>query len=88
MEMPEAGRRTIEDVLNSMECPWAFACCQPGCGRLCPTRVTAGGKLLECREDRQQPCRFAVDFGIGRFCECPLRVFLLENTSYEKDGHA
>ncbi len=87
MEMPEAYRRTIEDIRKGMECPRAFACCQPGSQRPCPTRLVAGSKLLECLEEAKTPCRFAVDFGVGRFCECPLQVFLLENPSCGAGDH-
>ena len=86
-EMPETHRRTIEDVRNGMECSRDFACCRPGSQRPCPTRLVAGSKLLECLEEEKTPCRFAVDFGVGRFCECPLQAFLLENPLYCASGH-
>jgi hypothetical protein len=41
-------------------------------------RSVLGGKLIECLEDDQKACKFAVDFGSGHFCECPLRDFLLK----------
>lgn len=79
MDGTEAYKRAIENIKNGMECPKAFACLEPGSEKACPTRVLEGGRLLECLEDMDKPCTFAVDFGIGRFCECPLRVFLLHN---------
>jgi hypothetical protein len=84
MDATEAYRRAIEDIKKSMECPQAFACCQPGDARSGAAHVLAGGKLLECPQDRDTPCTFGVDFGTGRFCECPLRTFLLENPPRSK----
>ncbi len=88
MDVAEAYRRAIENIVNGMECPKAFACCRPGSERLCPARVLAGGKLLECLAEMPQPCKFAVDFGLGRFCECPLHAFLLQNPSCLTSGQA
>ncbi len=88
MDAVEAYRGAIENIKNGMECPKGFACCQAGFEQRCPARVLASGTLLECLEDTHRPCPFAVDFGIGRFCECPLRVLLLQNPSCGKRGHA
>jgi hypothetical protein len=88
MDVVEVCRGTIQNIMNGMECPKTFACCHPGFERLCRVRVLAGGKLLECLDETHQPCKFAVDFGLGRFCECPLRAFLLENPSCSQSGHA
>jgi hypothetical protein len=79
MDGAEAYRRAVEDIKKGMECPRAFACCQPGSPRLDPAHVRAGGKLVECLENTDRLCTFGVDYGIGRFCECPLRAFLLQN---------
>jgi hypothetical protein len=81
--MDDAGayKRTIEGIKNRMECPRAFACLEPGPEKACPARLAVGGKLVECLEDTSTPCQFAVDFAVGRFCECPLRAFLLQNPS-------
>jgi hypothetical protein len=81
MDGAEAYKRTIEGIKNRMECPRAFACLEPGSEKPALTRLVAGGKLVECLEHTSTPCQFAVDFGIGRFCECPLRAFLLQNPS-------
>jgi hypothetical protein len=88
MDDAEAYRRAIEDIKKGMECPRAFACYQPGSPRLDPAHVRPGGKLLECPEATDKPCMFGVDYGIGRFCECPLRTFLLENPPRSKGDHA
>ncbi len=88
MDATEAYRRAIEDIKKSMECPRAFACCQAGGTQPSPAHVLAGGKLLECPQERDKPCAFGVDFGTGRFCECPLRTFLLETPPRSKGDHA
>jgi hypothetical protein len=87
-DVSETYRRAIENIMQGMECPKAFACCQPGSEQPYAVRVLAGGKLLECLADTPPACKFAVDFGLGRFCECPLRAFLLRNPSGLKNGPA
>jgi len=88
MDGPEVYRRAIEDIKRSMECPRAFARCRPGDVQPAPAHVLAGGKLLECPQERDKPCMFGVDFGTGRFCECPLRTFLFENPPRSKGDRA
>jgi hypothetical protein len=88
MDDAEAYRKTIESIKKGMECPRAFACCPPDCARPVPAHVHASGKLMECLEDADRPCQFAVDFGIGRFCECPLHTFLVQNPPFSDNGDA
>ncbi len=75
--MADEHRTTIQDVIGRMQCRKGFECCGPGFQKPCKVRSVLGGKLIECLEDAQKECEFAVDFGCGRFCECPLRDFLL-----------
>jgi hypothetical protein len=77
-EVAEVHRKTIESIMGTMECPKAFECYASGFQRLCEARPVTGDRLIECVADSQESCKFAVDFGVGRFCECSLRGFLLK----------
>lgn len=78
MEAAEAYTKTIQSIMDGMQCPKAFECYKSGFQGLCAARPAKDGRLTECVMDRREACRFAVDFGLGRFCECPMRNFLLK----------
>ncbi len=78
MEITDGHRTTIQSMIGRMQCRKGFECCQSEFQKLCKVRSVLGGKLIECLEDDQKACKFAVDFGSGHFCECPLRDFLLK----------
>jgi hypothetical protein len=78
MEATEAYVEMIKSIMGNMQCPRAFECYTSGFQKLCAARPVKGGRLTECGKDGQAACKFAVDFGLGRFCECPLRSFLLK----------
>lgn len=77
MEIAEA-HKIIEHIMGSAECPKDFECLAPGGDTLCQARSLLDGRLTECLADSRETCMFAVDFGIGCFCECPMRSFLLK----------
>ena len=78
MEIADEHRTAIQSTIARMRCPKGFECYKSGFMKLGKVRSVLEGKLVECLEHRQEACEFAVDFGSGRFCECPLRDFLLK----------
>jgi len=78
MQVDESHKQMIENVIGTMQCPKAFECYTSGFQRICAARAVKGDRLIECLADNEETCKYAVDFGLGRFCECPLRNFLLK----------
>lgn len=78
MEITDGQRTTIQGMIGGMQCQKGFECYQSGFQKLCKVQSVLGSKLIECQDDGQKACQFAVDFGCGRFCECPLRYLVLK----------
>lgn len=74
--MDEEVRRKITEIIGEMECPKGFKCADSGFERFCKARDFGLENYLECLEDNPRNCRFALPFGEGYFCQCPLRVYL------------
>lgn len=78
MELSVEHKNEIETIMRGTECPKGFECCKSGFEKLPKVRKVADGKVLECLEKGPKPCRLAVDYGCGRFCECPARIFAMQ----------
>ena len=78
--MPIAQERTpeINRIRESVCCPKGFPCCNVGPALAGKVKVIAGGKVLDCLEADVAECRFALPFGDGFFCRCPLRKYIAE----------
>jgi len=74
--MKEKDRKKIEEIMAGMKCPQDFACAESGFTRLCKARDFGLDNYLECLEEEPSRCSFAVPFGYGYFCQCPLRVYI------------
>ena len=74
--MEESVRKKIEEIMAGMTCPKAFRCAESGFEVLCRARDVGHEGYLECLEKRETMCTFALSFGHGRYCQCPLRVYL------------
>ncbi len=66
----------IEEIMAGMQCPKDFQCARSGLERLCKAKDFGLENYLECLEETPQACAFALPFGDGHFCQCPLRVYL------------
>ena len=74
--MREEDRKKIEEIMSGMQCPKDFQCAKSGFERLCKARDFGLKNYLECLEENPPTCPFALPFGYGHFCQCPLRVYL------------
>jgi hypothetical protein len=74
--MDEQVRKRIEEIAPGMKCPKGFACAESGFEELCKAQDRGLESYLECLERNAWNCPFAVPFGHGHFCECPLRVYI------------
>ena len=74
--MGEEERKKIDEIINGLKCPKDFACAQSGFERLCKARDLGLESFLDCLEEKPAGCNFALAFGNGYLCQCPLRVYL------------
>jgi hypothetical protein len=75
-KMKEEFRKKINEIMAGMHCPKDFKCAATGLNQLCKARDVGLDNYLECLEENRQGCPFALSFGNGYFCQCPLRVYL------------
>ena len=74
--LKEDDRKKIEEIIGKMSCPKAFRCAESGFEKLCSARDFGVESYLECLDGSGNECQFALRFGDGHLCQCPLRVFL------------
>lgn len=74
MELTKDQRERVEWIKAQMDCPNGFPCYESGFQVL--PRVKRMGTLLECLQDDAQSCPFALAFGYGYFCRCPLNKYV------------
>jgi hypothetical protein len=77
--MRDEDKKKIEEIMSGIKCPKNFRCADNGFERLCKAKDFGLDNYLECLEDAPSKCSFALSFGNGHFCQCPLRVFLAKN---------
>ena len=74
--LKDDDRKKIEEIIGKMSCPKAFKCAESGFETLCKARDFGVDSYLDCLEEKRDKCPFALPFGEGFLCQCPLRVFL------------
>ena len=74
--MKDEDRKKIEEIMAGMQCAKNFKCAESNFDRLCRARDFGIESYLDCLEENPQACSFALAFGSGYFCHCPLRVYL------------
>ncbi|MFC2027806.1 hypothetical protein ACFLU3_03865 [Chloroflexota bacterium] len=74
--MEEEDRKKVEEIMGEMSCPQSFKCEELGSEMLCKAEDHGMEGYLDCLEDNRSRCNFALSFGDGYYCRCPLRVFL------------
>ena len=76
MEISQALKSQIEEIINNMECPKDFACYKSGFTNVCKAKRATVSPLLECSEEHPEMCRFSLKFVQTYFCECPFRHYI------------
>lgn len=74
--MEPEHKRKIEEIVGVMECPKDFQCCESDFANVCRAKDIGIESFLECLQENPQLCRFALSFGYGYLCQCPLRVYI------------
>jgi hypothetical protein len=77
--MEEKVRRTVEEIIGQMQCPKNFPCVESEFEALCKARDFGLEHYVECLEPEPLRCKFALSFGAGYLCQCPLRVYVSKN---------
>jgi len=72
----DEDRSKIEELMAGMRCPKNFKCAENGFEHLCKAKDLGMKSYLDCLEENSSACPFALSFGNGHFCHCPLRVYL------------
>ena len=74
--MKEEDRKKLEEIMAGMKCPKDFKCAKSGFEQLCKSRDIGLENYLDCLEGPPSDCSFALSFGYGHLCQCPLRVYI------------
>lgn len=79
MEITQEHERRIQEIMSEMQCSKDFKCYKSGFEKLCKARIICDGSLIECLEEKAQPCELGFSFGYGYFCNCTLRKYIARN---------
>jgi len=74
--MKDEDRKKIEEIIAGMQCPKNFKCAENGFENLCRAKDFGVENYLDCLEENPAECPFALSFGNGYLCQCPLRVYI------------
>jgi hypothetical protein len=74
--MRDEDKQKIAEIMSRMQCPKNFICAETGFENLCKSNDFGVDGYIDCLEDIPSRCPFAISFGNGYICRCPLRVFL------------
>ena len=78
MAMSAERTTEIDQIKARMVCTKSFLCCSSGLAQAGKVKVLVNGELLDCLESDAPECRYALAFGDGFFCMCPLRKHLAQ----------
>ncbi len=77
--MKTEDRKKIEEIMGGIQCSKGFKCAESGFDtvQLCKAETFFGVvDYLGCLDANPKACSFALSFGNGFLCQCPLRVYL------------
>jgi hypothetical protein len=77
--MEENVKKAVEKIMAKMRCVKKFECVESEFENLCKAKDFGLDHYLECLEPEPQRCTFALCFGAGYLCSCPLRVYVAKN---------
>jgi hypothetical protein len=78
--MKEQDRNSIAQIKAGMNCRKNFSCEASGFEQICKAKDAGIDSFLDCLdEENRLGCLFALSFGDGYLCSCPLRVYVGKN---------
>ena len=77
-DMHEAQKRKIQEIMDGMHCPRDFDCTKSNFETVCKAKDLGLGltDYVKCFGEAHHNCTFALPFGEGHLCRCPLRVYV------------
>ena len=70
-------KQEIEAIIGGIDCPKDFRCYKSGFKDLCKAQDFGVQSFIVCLEEDQR-CKFSYAVGSRRFCQCPLRGYLIK----------
>ena len=74
--MDDLQKNEIEAIMGAMKCPKDFECYTSGFEKLGKVRDGGLPHFVDCLDGHAAQCSYALRFGKGFLCRCPLRVYL------------
>jgi hypothetical protein len=74
--MKEKHKKKIEEIIGTTKCPKDFKCTESEFEVMGKVKDVGLENYIECLESDSRVCMFALSFGDGYLCQCPLRVYL------------
>ena len=74
--MTEEEKKKIDEIKSEITCKKDFECVNSGFENLCKAKDIGLKKYLDCLKSSPQSCQFALSFGKGYLCRCPLRIYI------------
>lgn len=68
--------KEIRQIIAEFDCPKDFICYKSGFSNLCKAEDIGFEPYLECFEESQEECMFALSYANVRYCDCPLRFYI------------
>ena len=65
----------LDEIMAGMQCQRDFNCHKENFAHLCEVKII-NSRLIECKSANLEICEHAVSFGLGHFCQCPLRKYI------------
>ncbi len=84
--MDEGIREYIRELMGTVSCRKDFECADKGFEQLCLARDIGLDKHLECLDPDVACCSFALTYGEGYYCRCPIRVYLGKHVQSQGDA--
>jgi hypothetical protein len=75
MKLAEDHETRVRQVMTQVDCEKGFGCYRSGFMDVCKVRNRGPEEFLECLEEDACVCQFALSFGNGTYCLCPVRIY-------------
>lgn len=84
MEITKQQRHQIEQIADSIQCPYDLECYKSQFEQLSEVEVWGGSEYIlwckDCMEkENRKSCKFRLPYADGHLCRCPLRCYVAKN---------
>ena len=74
--MKNMNKKKIKEIMKDKKCLKKYICLKSEFEYLCKAKDMGYDNFLECLEKNSAECTFALSFGHGHLCKCPLRIYI------------